>query len=817
MRTYFTFILSLTVTFALAQVKSIPAVKISQHINIDGNLDEEAWKAVTPVSNFITSIPDFGHPSNHRTEVRILYDNTAVYVGAYIYDDPAKIRKQFTARDVISQQDVDYFLVGLDTYHDHQNAFVFRVTAAGVQGDARESQNGTNVGGNVFDVSWDAVWESKTSIKADGWVAEIRIPFSAIRFSRNPVQNWGLNFARFERSDNETSIWNPVNPNISGDINQWGNWEGLSNITPPLRLSLQPYVSGGFRVSPTAKGNITETLKSGGMDVKYGLNESFTLDMNLIPDFAQVQSDNTLLNLTPFEVKFDDYRPFFTEGTELFNKAGIFYSRRVGAAPGGSAAVLNRFGNDPNYRIVSNPGITNLYNASKFSGRTKGKLGIGIFNAASVPMYADVQNLTTGSDSSIRTEPFTNYNIIVLDQALKNRSSITFTNTNVLRQGNTRNANVSSLDVSMFDKKNLYNVSLAGRYSTIWGKNINKNGFNTVASFGKVSGLIQFNTGVSIKSDTYDPNDLGFLLSNNVVNYTASVSYILLKPTLHFLNHAYKLDLEDNYLFKPYTWSNMNLSGEAFFWFKNFWDISFKFTTNPKWSKDFFLNSTVYNGYFLKRPPTYNLSIFGSSDSRKKLFFNFHIEGALSPLPKDPYWNTIMGLRYRFSNKFQLSTSMTIEQDRGNWGWAFINNPNGSPVISRRDVKRNIAILSGQYNFNEKMNWTVRVRHYWSILNNTNFYNLKPDGYWTEIPFIPGRNINFNTFNIDMFYTWDFLPGSRITLAWKNALGNNVAIDPYHYTSYFQNLGKVTESPHSNELSVKLVYYLDYLTIRHKR
>ena len=117
-----------------------------------------------------------------------------------------------------------------------------------------------------------------------------------------------------------------------------------------MRLSFQPYLSGGFKISPTSKGDVTEVLKSGGMDVKYGINESFTLDMTLIPDFAQVQSDNLLLNLTPFEVKFDDYRPFFTEGTELFNKAGIFYSRRIGAAPGSTAAVLNKYGNDPNYK-----------------------------------------------------------------------------------------------------------------------------------------------------------------------------------------------------------------------------------------------------------------------------------------------------------------------------------------------------------------------------------------------------------------------------------------------------------------------------------
>ena len=817
LRFILTLFLYLLFSSSYCQVRNIPAVKIDQHIKIDGNLDDAAWQTIVPTGNFITSSPTFGKPSSHKTEVKIAYDNSAVYVGAYMYDDPGNIRKQITARDVISQQDVDYFVVGFDTYHDKQNAFVFRITAAGVQGDARESQNGSNSGGIVFDASWDAVWESKTCIKADGWVAEIKIPFSAIRFSKNTQQDWGLNFARFIRKENENSIWSPVNPNISGDINQWGDWLGLQHITPPLRLSFLPYLSSGFRVSPTTMGTVTEYLKTGGMDVKYGLNEGFTLDMTLIPDFAQVQSDNVYLNLSPFEVKFEDYRPFFTEGTELFNKSGLFYSRRIGASPGGASAVLNTYGNNANYKILKNPGITRLYNATKFSGRTKGKLGIGIFNAVSAPMYAKIENRGNGTDSSILTEPFTNYNIIVLDQALKNRSSVSFTNTNVLRKGNSRNANVSSIDISIFDKKNLHNFSFTGKYSSIWGKQLKKNGFNIGTGFGKVSGLIQYSGNIGIKSDKYDPNDLGFILNNNSFYYNAGMSYNMYKPTHNFLIHTYKLNFSNTFLYKPFNWASLQVSASAFFLFRNFWDMTLQFSSSPRWNKDYYLNSNMYNGYFLRRTPYYYFSVSGSSDSRKKLYFNWTLGGAESPLPQDPYWNTNLGLRYRFSDKFQISTSMALEQDRGNWGWAFINNPDGSPVIARRNLKRNTGIFSAQYNFNAKMNWNVRVRHYWSLLDNTNFYNLKPDGYWNEIAFIPGRDVNFNTFNMDMFYTWDFLLGSRLTVAWKNALGGNVSIDPYANMTYLKNFGKVLDNPHSNEITVKIVYFLDYLTLKKKR
>ena len=800
-----------------AQVRSIPAVKINQPIKIDGNLDDEAWKNIEPTGNFITFSPVFGKISTRNTKVKIAYDNTAIYIGAYMYDLPANIRKQLTARDVLDRQDVDIFAVGFDTYHDKQNAFVFKLSPANVQADFKVSQSGTNNGGVVYDYSWDAVWESKTSIQADGWVAEIKIPLSAIRFSKKDVQDWGLNFSRFTRKENENSVWNPINPNISGELNQYGVWTGLNKISPPTRLSFLPYLSGGFRISPTTKGSVTEYLRSGGMDVKYGINESFTLDMTLIPDFAQVQSDNVFLNLSPFQVKFDDYRPFFTEGTELFNKAGLFYSRRIGDVPGLTSTVLKTYGDKPDYKIIKNPGITRLYNATKFSGRTKGNLGIGIFNAISAPMYAKITDLKNDSTFSILTEPLTNYNIIVFDQALKNRSSVSFTNTNVLRKGNTRNANVSSVDLSLFDKKNNYNFSLSGKYSSIWGKRENKNGYNGSIGFGKVSGIIQYRASVSTASDKYDPNDLGFLYNNNSFEYSGNISYINNKPTKYFLNHNFRLSFKNTYLYKPFVWANLQLNANAFFWFKNFWDLSVSFQTSPVWRNDYFVHSNVYSGYFLKRSPYYYLGFNGSSDSRKKLYVSWRLGGAESPLPNDPYWNGNLLLRYRFSDKFQLSTSMDIVQDKGNWGWAYKLNTDKSPVISRRNLKTNTFIVNGQYNFNSRMNLNIRMRHYWSILENTNFYNLKPDGYWRDTTFFKNENLNFNTFNVDMFFTWDFLLGSRLTIAWKNALGGNVAIDPYSNANYGRNFGKAIDNPHSNEITVKIVYFLDYLKLKRKR
>ncbi|HEV8082816.1 MAG TPA: DUF5916 domain-containing protein [Chitinophagaceae bacterium] len=796
-----TFILLLFFCVSHAQVRRIEAAKTGNSIKIDGDTNDPAWKEIIPVTDFITSTPVYGDRPQQATFVKITYDNTAVYILAYMHTAPANVRKQLTARDDLDFQDVDVFSLGLDTYNDKQNGFLFQVTAAGVQGDARISA--------VVDKTWDAVWESKVSMKNDGWVAEIKIPFSAIRFSKTPFQTWGVQFTSFSRKTNETSTWSPDDPAINGTINKWGEWNGLQNILPPLRLSFLPYLSGGIRVSPVGTSKITEYLKSGGMDVKYGINESFTLDATLIPDFAQVQSDNIVLNLSPFDIKFTDYRPFFTEGTELFNKGGIFYSRRIGNEPSGAYGVLQLATASPDYTIIKNPGITRLYNATKFSGRTKNNLGIGILNSLTVPMYAEIRDNSKDSTYRVLTEPLTNYNIIVLDQALKNRSSITFTNTNVLRKGNSRNANVAALDISLYDKKNLHQFFIDGLYSNIWGNEGKYAGYKSDIRFRKVSGKFQYNINAAVISDTYDPNDLGFLRNNNQFNFGTTFSYVTFKPSTHFLNHRYDIGFINLYLYNPFKWQNFVTNSSASFLLKNFWDVTATFQMQPYWSNDYFELRT--QGKFLKRAPVYYLDVNGSTDSRKKLFVNYDFGYAETPLPKDPYYSGTVGFRYRFSDKFQMNTEVHAETDNGNWGYAYRDISTGQPVVGTRKIRTNYSILGATYNFNPLMNLTVRMRHYWSRVNYSNFYDIMNNGYWTDRAYEGGHDQNFNTFNLDMFYTWNFLLGSRIILSWKNALGADVNIDGMVNRTYTKNFTTVFHNPHSNELTLKIIYYVDYL------
>ena len=795
-----------------SQVKTLQAIKINQAPKIDGNLDDAAWANVPVLNDFIQNFPSYGLPGSQKTEVKIVYDNTAIYVGAYLYDDPALIKKQITARDGESRQDVDYFSIFFDTYNDHQNGFQFLVTTANVQSDAKLGSNYTGDFGNFGDKTWDAVWESKVGMKSDGWVVEMKIPYISLRFAKKEVQDWGLQLQRSIRRNNETSYWNPVDPEVSGFANQFGTITGLKNIQPPLRLSFSPYVSTGVRSTPLNNDYLKEWLHHGGMDMKYGINESFTLDATLIPDFGQVVSDNVVNNLTPYEIKFQENRPFFTEGTELFNKTGLFYSRRVGATPTGYYDVRDSAASDHNIEIKKNHALTQLYNAIKFSGRTQKKLGIGIFNAVTSPMHAIIRNKTTGKETKIETEPLANYNILVLDQAFKGQSYFTFTNTNVMRNGNERDANVSAADVAVYDKNNSHAFNSTVRYSKIWGANP-YDGFYTSIRFGKVSGNWLYSLQNNITSKKYDPNDLGIQKSPNGVTYRASLSYRQLKPTRNLVTYTYSLETKLQYLYKPYAYNKFDITGKAFWVFKNFWDLTITSNVIPGWEHNYFELRT--DGRYLSYPINYGVAIEGSSDSRKKIFMRFGGSYITAPKYDNKFYSVSLGIRYRFSNKFNLDLQADSRIEENQLGYAFIRESNGDPIVGFRDNREFVTVLSGIYNFTSRLNLTLRARHYWNEVRYTSYHNVDNNGYL--LPTLKtGQDDNFNVFNLDAFITWDFRLGSRLVLGYKNWLGEEEMVNLSGKNNYLRNLNGVFDLPHGNELTVRFIYFLDYNQLRKK-
>jgi hypothetical protein len=273
-------------------------------------------------------------------------------------------------------------------------------------------------------------------------------------------------------------------------------------------------------------------------------------------------------------------------------------------------------------------------------------------------------------------------------------------------------------------------------------------------------------------------------------------------------------------LYNPYKWQELELNVRAFVLFKNFWDLSVFTASKPIRYNDYFESRTP--GVNFKQYPWVYFGTSGSSDSRKKVYISYDVGFGEDQIKNSYYYQTTFGLRYRFSPRFQMNTDFRRTVDFGQWGYSHRASVStlvpgfNDPIAAFRNVFTNNVILAGQYSFTPRMNWTIRMRHNWTKVENRKFYSLSLDGFQTEIPFVPNRNRNFNVFNIDMFYTWDFKWGSRLTFSWKNALGSNVALSPYSYTNYTSNAKAMFQNPHSNELQLKIVYFLDYLNLKRK-
>ncbi len=362
---------------------------------MDGVPDEAAWKLSVPADRFIEFRPTpFAKESPENASlIYFLYNNEGIYVGGKLYEKSKdSIARELAGRDGFGNN--DFLGVIFDTYNDKLNGFEYFVTPLGEQWDAKVST------GNE-DFSWNAVWQSASRINADGWSFEMFIPFSAIRFGKKKIQDWGLNIVRQRQKKGQKLFWQPLDPAVNGFLTQEGMITGLEDIKPPVRLQLSPYFSVYHNHDPEpGEGNAkNNTSFNGGMDIKYGINQAMTLDMTLIPDFGQVQTDNRILNLSPFEQRFNENRTFFTEGAELFNKGNLFYSRRIGRigdAPLHFYKVYDQLGADE--KVVNNPEQVKLINATKLSGRTQKGLGIAVLNAITKPQYASIVNTVNAKE-----------------------------------------------------------------------------------------------------------------------------------------------------------------------------------------------------------------------------------------------------------------------------------------------------------------------------------------------------------------------------------------------------------------------------------
>lgn len=803
--------------FAQITPKTLEAKRTNKKVIIDGKLGDAAWGDAAKMDDFTEFRPVIGRKERPeiRTEAFLMYDDDGIYFGGTCFESSVdSISKELVGRDGFGAN--DYIGLIFDTYNDKLNGFEYFVTPLNEQWDAKMTSNqNSNNGGEDF--SWNAVWESAVVIHDKGWTFEVFIPYGAIRFSKEKIQNWGLNVTRRRRKVETQNTWSAIDPNINGFLTQEGTWKGISNIKPPVRLQLYPYFSVYENHYPSNLANQKNWTNqiSGGMDLKLGLNQAFTLDATLIPDFGQVQSDNQVLNLTPFEVKFNENRQFFTEGTELFSKGNLFYSRRIGGTP---INLYDVYGDvKSNEKVLKNPTESKLINASKVSGRTSKGLGIGILNAVTKTQFATIQNTETGEIRKFETDPATNYNIFVLDQNLKNNSSITFINTSVLRGGNAYNANVSAGLFSFYDKKNTYhwtgNMAVSRLKYKVEGQD-NSLGYSHNFGFGKTSGRFTFNVAQELTDTKYTSNDLGYFTNNNFLNHRLYLGYRYTEPKgwynrlfLNFNAHISNLFSPIGNIDSKYQDSrlqvNINAQTKKLIWFGAFTDFrpaSNDFYEPRQMGKVFRRGNSVGMGAWIETNYAKKYSI--NAELFRRVFFNFYNTGGT-----DFYINQT----YRFNSKFSIRHSIGLMPRPNGLGYTTTLGDN-TILFATRKVRTYDNVLFLKYSFTNKMWLTFRARHYASVVENKKFYSLNNDGSLsTKNGITQNLDRNVNYFNVDMVYTWQFAPGSFLNLVWKNATAHNNDISDVRY---FENLQNTLSADQNNNLSLKVIYFLDYLTLR---
>ncbi len=797
--------------------RELQAIRCASVPIIDGNIDDPAWRQAQEINGLIEFRPQIGETEKFedRTLAYLMYNDQGIYFGGRCYESNLDhISKELKGRDGFGTN--DYIGIIFDTYKDNLNGFEYFVTPLGEQWDAKMSPgNNNNNGGEDF--NWNAVWTSAVKMHDQGWDFELFIPFSAIRFGSDDVQDWGLNITRRRRKTEEQFTWNPIDPTVNGFLSQEGYWKGLKDIKPPIRLQFSPYFSVYANHFPSTSAALKPWTSqvNGGLDIKYGINNAFTLDAILIPDFGQVQSDNQVLNLSPFEVRFNENRNFFSEGTELFNKGGFFYSRRIGGTPLHKDRVYENLNNEE--EVLKNPTETKLINASKISGRTQSGLGIGFLNAITKPQYATIENLNTRASREELTSPLTNYNVLVLDQTFKNNSSVSFFNSSVLRAGGDYDSNVSAVLFDFNDKSNTWNANGKGALSKYFqNEGLSKPGISYGLGLGKVSGktVIRFNH--EYADSRYSHNDLGFFTNNNFINNSLQVSYRITTPRAWYNRINFNVFSNVSHLasrigaiptkFQSASFNaNINTQTKKILFFG-------VFASYQPHRNDFYEPRNV--GNYLRRGSRGTIGMWHESNSAKKYSYYTEIFVAKFYNFYDlKVFEASLGQKYRFSSKFSLSHNINFEPVWNGIGYANTEG-SGNIIIGRRNVQTVSNVLNTNYNFNNKMGLNLRVRHYQSSVLHKEYYNLNSNGTLTSNKsYTPQHDLNVNFLNVDMVYTWQFAPGSFLNLVWKDAAFTE---NDRHDTQYFKNLNRIMDADHNNNFSLKVIYFLDYLQLKKK-
>jgi hypothetical protein len=631
-----------------------------QSIELDGIPDEAAWDQVSWTGDFVQFQPTEGAAPDQPTQFKILYDDKFLYVGYRCFDAaPDSIVQRMGRRDEFPG---DWIEINIDSYHDLRTAFSFTLSVSGVKNDEFVSNNGGN-----WDTSWNPIWHARSRVDSLGWTAEIKIPFSQLRYGNQPEPVWGIQVMRRLFRKEERSTWQYIPQNAGGWVSGYGELLGLRNLPAGNQVELAPYLVAQTERFEKQEGNPfadgSRSRLSAGVDGKLAVTRDLILDFTINPDFGQVEADPGAVRLDGYEVFFEERRPFFIESRNLFDyqltgsEAGggydadlLFYSRRIGGAPHGYPDL-----SDGEFSQV--PQNTSILGAAKFSGKTKDGWSIGVLESITQREMAVIDH--GGERRETLVEPLTNFFVGRLIKDYDEGNTIIggmFTAVNREKGLDLlhRSAYSGAFDFQRFWKNRWWFVKANATFSRVEGSAAaileTQTGFvhnfqrpnagylavdstrTSLAGTGgafkigkiggkpdKIGGVFKFETGMTWRSPELELNDVGFLLAADEINHFTWAGYNIQKPFSIFrnwrinYNHWARWDFGGQFLYSAF-----NTNTHA--WFKNNWRIGAGLTWNPRDIS----NNALRGGASLRRPAGMGANLYVSTDSRKEVYFGLN-------------------------------------------------------------------------------------------------------------------------------------------------------------------------------------------------
>ena len=830
---------------------------------IDGRLDDDCWTRDGVWSgNYTQQMPEEGAAPSQETELKILYDDANIYVAIRAYDtEPEKIDFRPAERDGFNGD-----MVGLafDSYHDQRTAFEFNLTASGGKIDLLLMND-------RYDVNWNAVWDGKTALEDSAWTAEFRIPLSQLRYANRLEQEWGLHAWRWLSRNAEESQWALIPRDAPARLSEIGTLTGLETKKKSRRLELLPYGLAMAERSekepgnPFAKGY--DHRFSGGLDAKIGLTTDFTMDVTVNPDFGQVEADPSVLNLSAFEVFYEERRPFFLEGNNILSldysrSNQLFYSRRIGRTPRHHPSLEEG-------EYASAPGNTRIISAVKVTGKNRNGLSVGVMQSVTAREIAEISS-QEGTSRYETVEPLTSYSVVRLQRDMNEANTIvggmiTATNRDLANQPHLNHipgsAYTGGIDFRHQWKDKTYFVDFKGVFSHVSGDSTaitslqhnsarymqrpdfphlgvdssltSMAGTGGELSIGKAgNGRWRYELGLSTGSPKLELNDIGFLRYTDMISQRTSLSYVITDPFSIFRYFSSSLRLS-NYWNMGGHYTSSRLSGSVMSQFANKWGSMLSLTRRFEGLQ----TRELRGGPALLKPGQWEYSAGLSSDNSKNIHFRFFFDSETSD---DGISSTFLyspALTFRIGNSIEISSSARYSREKENLQYVTRKKMDSDPryIMGYLDRKTMSFTLRADYGITPELT----IQYYGSPYLSTGIYDdfkritdsraaRYEDRFHTfsgqEIQLDPEGNVyridenangntdyefsnpdfNFRQFRSNLVARWEYRPGSILYLVWQHSrTGYDAVTDP----SLANNMGHLWDIYPTDILMLKLNYW----------